>query len=191
MPLYFFRLPDMSLSYKIFLIKSFKLTSTMSEQKTFVKAFVEWLLGKIAAILLLVMLLFGVAAMLAAGFSPAFGWEQTVNKSYCRENCIYLNILLRFPRWLLSNYIDTKIRNIVLANVLSSENSFQVVKHIFHWAHRIYDVLNTPYSSFFRMNYDACEEYQSTYSKSFRRELSARQIKLHIEKTIIEFQRHQ
>lgn len=38
-----------------------------------------------AVVLLLVMLLFGVAAMLAAGFSPAFLEEmqqKTVNKSY-------------------------------------------------------------------------------------------------------------
>lgn len=43
----------------------------MSIQKMFLKIFVEWLFGKVVVVLLLVMLLFGVAAMLAAGFSPA------------------------------------------------------------------------------------------------------------------------
>lgn len=47
----------------------------MSIQKMFRKTFVEWLLGKMAVVLLLVLLLFGVAAMLAAGFSPAFKYS--------------------------------------------------------------------------------------------------------------------
>lgn len=56
---------------------SFKLTRTMSTQNKFLKTFVAWLVGYMNVGLLLVMLLFGVAAaMLAAGFSPAWKKEK-------------------------------------------------------------------------------------------------------------------
>lgn len=70
------------LSYEILLIRSFKLTRTMSIQNTFLNRFTEWMFEKtVVGLLLLVMLLFGVAAMLAAGFSPAFSVRrETRNK---------------------------------------------------------------------------------------------------------------